>query len=361
MRYKKASVLLFVMAMIFASSVILMSIAEYASIALRSRATASKEYDLRLDAYSALNATAAILNEYAEIDGGIYSVLQGWEKPFADGRISLPSGSQADVVVVDESGKIPLRNTSSSKLAKYLEALGLSETDSLKYSDLINDWIDSNDNADIRGAEYLDYDHNSALPPNRPMESFRELAFVKDAKDIFFDENGEPTELYRKFTSVFSLEPFKNINLNSASEEVLNVLMESEDKDYTQNLYLALRGKIGAVDNDILWCKNSADLRNRGVSEYPTQNAAFKAQFLKIFITIKRGLAQYNLVAYYTDATTYASMRKTSTNTSSRSSKSSSTSSASKQSFENGTINASASKKANKSGFKVVKIREFSR
>ena len=80
---KSASVLLFVMVLIFAASAILVSIGEYASVALRSRASSAKEFDLRLDAYNALNVAIAVIEEYSEIDGGIFSELQGWGKPFA--------------------------------------------------------------------------------------------------------------------------------------------------------------------------------------------------------------------------------------------------------------------------------------
>lgn len=379
-RGKKSSVLLFVMLMIFASAAILASLAECALVALKSRASAAAESKLRLDAYSALNAAVAVLEEYAEIDGGIYAQTQGWGKPFADGRVAMPNGGEAEVEISDESGKIPLRAVKSGYVAKILETLGLSENDAQKYADLIFDWCDPDDSASAFGAEYEDYDTLAPQPLNRPMESFRELSFIKDAAEIFFDETGAPTELYKKFAAIFSLEPFSKVNLNAAEEDVLFAMMEAEQKDYDRSLYDALRGNVGGIKDGIVWCKDSEELQNRGVSEYPQQNSSFSAQFLKISITVKRGLGQYKLVAYYTDPAQYASLMssgapgaQTSADTStSRSDASRSapaadstqtqrqtTSSAGK--FENGAINSAAKQAAKRGSFKIVKIRECGR
>ena len=361
---KKASVLLFVMMIIFASSAIVVAIAEYASVALRTRASSAKDFDLRYDAFSALNAAIAILEEYSEIDEGIFSGAQGWNKPFAEKRISLPSGSDVEVEIIDESGKIPLRAVPTATLAKILETLGLTERDATEYADLISDWCDKNDSMLFSGAEYTEYDTGTTEPLNRPMETFRELLYVKDANVAFFDERQRPTELYKKFTAIFSLEPFKKINLNAASEDVLYTLMEAEDKNYDTNLYLALRGEIGSISDGITWCKNATDLYNRGVIEYPTNMTTFNAQLLKINITIKRGLAQYRMTAYYANSTEYAQLldgnqNSTSTensknqNSQSRNSNRKATTS---NKFENGVINSESKSASKKGTFKIVKI-----
>ena len=379
-RGKKSSVLLFVMLMIFAASAILTAIAEYAAIALKSRASAAAESKLRLGAYSALNAAIAVLEEYAEIDGGIYAQSQGWGKPLADGRVSLPDGGEAEVEISDESGKIPLRAVKADYVAKILESLGMSENDAQKYADLISDWCDSDDSASTFGAEAEDYGAFSPQPLNRPMESFRELAFIKDAAEIFFDENGAPTELYKKFSSIFSLEPFSKVNLNAAEEDVLFAMMEAEQKDYDRSLYEALRGDVGGIKDGIVWCKDSEELQNRGVSEYPQQNSAFAAQFLKISVTVKRGLGQYKLIAYYADPAQYSSLMSsnstaaqtsaaasTSKSEASRSAPSADSKQTSQQTtsaegkFENGAINSAAKQAAKRGSFKVVKIRESGR
>ncbi len=346
---KKGSVLLFVLLVVFASAAILASIAEYASVALRSRASAANEFELRLDAYSALNAAVAVLEEYSEIDGGLFSARQGWGKPFADGRVRLPDGAEAEVVISDESGKIPLRAVKSGRLAKIMESFGVSERDSQKYADLIADWVDADDSPSVSGAEYSDYDRGAALPPNRPMESFAELALVKDLDFAFFDADSKPTELFEKFAAVFSLERFTKTNLNAASDAVLEALMFAEQKDFSPSLSAAIRGDIGYVKDGIFWCRSAEDLLGRGAGEYPTEATAFKAQYFVIKIDISRGLARYKLVAHYADPSAFAS------------GKSGAKKSAAGSAFENGVINAAASKAVKKGTFKIVKIMELAK
>ncbi len=305
---KKGSVLLFVMAIIFASSAILVSIAEYSRLFYGVRASMAKDFELRQDAYSALNVVIAVLKEYTEIDGDIYAATQGWENPFADKRITLPSGADVEVNVVDESGKIPLRSISVERLKKLLEAMNLNERDAQIYADVLFDWIDNDNSSRIQGAEIENYDDYTPRPPNRPLESFMELRDIKDLSDAFFDEHGKPTLLCTQFSEIFSLEAFSKTNLNSASESVLKVLLDAEEKTYSKDLFLALRGEAGSVSDGILWCKNQADLQSRGVADYPNIDVCYSAKYLKINITVKRGLGRYHLCVHYTNADEYASI-----------------------------------------------------
>lgn len=348
---KRGSVLLFVLLVVFASAAILASVAEYASVALRSRAAAANEFELRHDAYSALNAAVAVLEEYSEIDGGLFSARQGWGRPFADGRIQMPDGAEAEVAISDESGKIPLRAVKSDRLAKIIESFGVSERDSQKYADLITDWVDADDSPSVSGAEYSDYDRGAALPPNRPMESFAELALVRDLDFAFFDADSKPTPLFEKFAAVFSLERFSKTNLNAASDAVLEALMFAEQKDFSPSLPSAIRGDIGYVKDGIFWCKSAEDLLGRGAGEYPTTATEFKVQYFVITIDVSRGLARYKLVAHYAAPSAF-----TSSDSGAGSKKS-----ASGSAFENGAINAAASKAAKKGTFKIVKIMEFAK
>ena len=66
-------------------------------------AAAMLEQELKRDAVSAVIAAVAVLREYAEIDGGLYSDSQGWSRPLSDGRIVF-DGCEVDVIISDESG-----------------------------------------------------------------------------------------------------------------------------------------------------------------------------------------------------------------------------------------------------------------
>ncbi len=298
-RNRRGSALIFVLGLILAISAISVVLIEYAQIELKPRATSMNQQVLRQEAYAALTASIAVIEEYNAIDKGIFSDLQGWDKPLEDGRVKLPQGSSIEVNVSDESAKISLRSLDRNALAKILEYLGISQRDSETCADCIIDWCDEDTVESISGAEKDSYTDDEPMPPNRPMESFNELRYIQNICDFMFDENGEPTELYKRFTNIITLENTPECNLNCASDDTLGALLAIEDKDYDPNLRRAIRGEIGIVENNIRWVKSNAEILARGASDIPTRNVTYQAKMLKIQIRVKRGIAEYNLDAFY--------------------------------------------------------------
>ncbi len=299
MKTRRANALIFVLGLIFATSIIAVGIVEHSMNTLKTRASVVYEQELRRDAYSALYASLAVLSEYFEIDKNIYSSEQGWKKPLDDKRVEFENGSVAEVIISDESGKLSLSSLTSEELAKIFEEMEIYSNDAKEMADCIIDWSDNNTNASLNGAEEDDYNDDEPKPPNRPIRSFDEFKFIKKVRDIFFDENGNPTPHFETFTKGVSLEHFDSVNLNSASPETLKMMLDIEDKDYDENLYDALRGKVGQISDGIVWVKNLSELRERTSAEVPTKRRSFTAQLLKIDIKIKRGIGEYRLRAYY--------------------------------------------------------------
>ena len=66
MKLRKANALIFTLGLIFAASIVAVGIVEHASNALKTRASSVCEQSLRVDAYSALYASLAVLSEYRE-------------------------------------------------------------------------------------------------------------------------------------------------------------------------------------------------------------------------------------------------------------------------------------------------------
>ncbi len=310
MKTRRANALIFVLGLIFATSIIAVGIVEHAMNTLKTRASVVYEQELRRDAYSALYASLAVLSEYFEIDKNIYSAEQGWEKPLDDKRVEFENGSVAEVVISDESGKLSLSSLTSAELAKIFEEMEISSNDAKEMADCIIDWSDNNTEVSLNGAEDDDYSDDEPKPPNRPIRSFDEFKFIKKVKDIFFDENGNPTSYFEAFTKGVSLEHFDSVNLNSASPETLKMMLDIEDKDYDENLYDALRGKVGQISDGIVWVKNLAELRERTSAEVPTKRRTFTAQLLKIDVKIKRGIGEYRLRAYYGTTAAVSSYKK---------------------------------------------------
>lgn len=302
-RKRRAAALIFVLGLITLTAIVATGIVELASQRLKPLASSSLEAQLKLDAHSALSAAVAVLREYAEIDGGLYAPSQGWNNPLADSRIEFEE-SQVEVKITDESGKIPIANLTPEKLVKIFEEWGITSSGAQQAADCIIDWSDADDARRIFGAEYDDYDKGTPRPPNRALKSFSELAYIKYANEIFFDREGNPTDYYRIFAENISLENFAKTNLNSASEETLALLCIFDSEDYEEDLYKAIRGEIGSISDGKYWVENAAEIENRGARYVPRSNANVKATLLKIEINVKRGIAEYKLVAYYGSETT---------------------------------------------------------
>ena len=62
MKLRKANALIFTLGLIFAASIVAVGIVEHASNALKTRASSVCEQSLRVDAYSALYASLAVLS-----------------------------------------------------------------------------------------------------------------------------------------------------------------------------------------------------------------------------------------------------------------------------------------------------------
>ncbi|MBR7106175.1 MAG: general secretion pathway protein GspK [Opitutales bacterium] len=310
MKSRKANVLIFVLGLIFASSIIAVSIVEHASRTLKTRASSVCQQELRTQAYSALYASLAVLSEYYEIDKNLYSAKQGWEKPLEDKRIEFDDGTIAEVVISDESGKLPLSDLNATELTAIFEEMEISTNDAQEMASCIIDWSDNNTAALVDGAEQDDYEDDHPKPPNRPIQSFDEFRYIEKVRDVFFDENGEPTEAFKTFRKGISLEHFDRVNLNSASPETLKMMLDIEDKDYEDDLYDALQGKTGMVSDGIVWVKNLAELQERTSAEVPSKRSVYTVQLLKIEITIKRGIGEYYLCAYYANKRTVSAYDK---------------------------------------------------
>ena len=291
----------FVLGIVFIASILSVYLIEYSVAELKPRASSAYERSLRMDAYSALYAAVAVLEEYYEIDGGIYAASQGWEYPLADGRVELPRGGEMQVKITDESSKIPLSKLTSEELVSIFEEMQFSTSIAQTLAECILDWSDSDDSARLNGAERDDYDDDEAFPPNRAIRNLSELKYIKNVQDYFFDENGFPNEYYKAFSEIVSAEDFDKVNLNSASPQVLNMLLVIDGKTYDPALYDAIRGKIGSIEDGIVWIKNSTEALNRGASEVPSKHGGCQPALLKIEVTIKRGSGEYYLCGYYAE------------------------------------------------------------
>jgi general secretion pathway protein K len=133
--------------------------------------------------------------------------------------------------IKDENGKISINSTNKIILNKLLAYSGVKEKlDQDIISDSILDWIDSNKNHRINGAEddYYRTQHPPYLAKNGKFETLSELLKVRGVtEEIFYGSQEEDGE-YKGIAQFLTVYKFASINPNTASEEMLNIIHSPE-------------------------------------------------------------------------------------------------------------------------------------
>ncbi len=220
---RRGSIVLLILVMIFLLSALIVQFTEKAMSEIAVEAHYADRERLRVTAYSALESTLAVLADVFAVDGSLTSPAQGWEDPLAMAGFPAEPNMKVTVTFSDESGKLPLNSMDELSLGLLFDRMGLNRDDALHLSETLLDWIDTDDETRLDGAE-SDLYGEAEWPyhaSNQPVRHLSELALVDGFKELFFDEGGRPNELYRQFADTVSLYSDGNLNANSASELAL--------------------------------------------------------------------------------------------------------------------------------------------
>lgn len=252
--------------------------------------------DLRVEAYSALEASLAVLNIFHEVDETLWSPGQGWANPleFADYR--TPEGMQVDVAFHDESGKFALNEIEYNLLRLVFEELGFTMADAEELADGLLDWIDEDDLARLNGFDGDDYRNLSPQgynPANQPVRSWDELALIRPFDTLFFDENGLPLPVYEEFKNAFSLVHNGPVNINSAPPIVLRILeLQGILDPYNLEAYRAGADREPGTDDDRI--VRQTDIG--GIFLDPENSTVTtEIELLEVAVTVTRGDASFLL------------------------------------------------------------------
>jgi len=254
---------------------------------------------LRVDAYSALEVTLAVLEDFRQAGGGLHSPSEGWSDPLGWAAWSPEDGNTVEVSFQDESGKIPLMHVDPGILVGVFENWQMPQSDSQHLADVLLAWMQQN---------YLptsgiapDYEQSTPAfdPPERSMRSYSELAAIDFAKDVFFDKAGRPNDLWWRFHNDFSIFNFPRPNINGANADVLAGLGQCSDNDQ-QNISDYLNGSGGYKAVTPLgkqWFTSSGDVSGVVGSQGNSRAFASTIAALRILITVHDGSSQYHLSA----------------------------------------------------------------
>jgi len=293
---RRSSVIILVLVTLLFTAVALTAFVEKAGNDLMVEVRQADAHRLRQEAFSALEVTLAVLEDFREADNGLHSPAEGWGDPLGWAGYTPTEGRTVDIAFQDESGKIPLKRADLTTMTNLFEYWQMSSADAAKLADAIAGWMQT-------GYVYsttLNPDYpNAAIPyaePQRPLRAFSELAAIDVAKEAFFDENGLPNASYWRFVNDVSIFNFPNPNVNGANADVMAAVGQYTDAQQQKiSDYLSGSGQFAQQGQQ--WFQDSTTLANvAGLGGNATQFVTTIAA-LRITITVHEGGSHFRLSA----------------------------------------------------------------
>ncbi|HEY5079342.1 MAG TPA: hypothetical protein VII43_05825 [Opitutaceae bacterium] len=251
---------------------------------------------LRQEAFSALEVTLAVLEDFRQADNGLHSSGEGWGDPLTWAGWTPSEGRKVEIAFQDESGKIPLLHADLPTLTNLFENWQMAPIDAGKLADSIIGWMQGG----YLYSTALSTDYGQAqIPyaePERPMRSFSELAAIDVAKEVFFDENGVPNENFWRFVNDCSIFTFAQPDINGANADVMAAVGQYTDTQQKHiGDYLAGSGEYSQQGQQ--YFQNTSGLS--AIAGLGGSAAPFGTTItaLRILITVHDGRSQYRLAA----------------------------------------------------------------
>jgi general secretion pathway protein K len=295
----RGSVLVIVMITLLFASFALVAFIERAANDLLVDQREAETRRLRREAYSALEVTLAVLEDFRLAMNGLHSPAEGWNDPLAFAGYTPTEDRKVEIAFEDESGKISLPQANGQVLSRLFQSWDITQSESDNLADALMGWMQRGHI--YRTAVTPDYDQG-AIPyevPGRPLRSFSELAAIAVVREKFYDSEGRPNDYWRRFAAAVSLLNFTRPNLNGARPESL-VALGQFDNTSQQNLsdFLNGRGTYQAQGPGYFQNVNEA-ARLTGPGGNPNAFAT-TISALRVSITVHDGRSQFRLSAIVT-------------------------------------------------------------
>ena len=256
---QRGSVIIFVLGVILLTSFLITRLMDRAAVELAAESKASSRTGMRQEAYSALQASLAVIADYAAADNGLHAAEQGWARPLESMNYIPGTGYKVYVSVEDETGKISLPAVDETVLRGYLDAIGCPATSLDELVDALLVWTKANHVP--QGGEYTAESFGgSTLPykaPQRALRSFEELRAIPVALKVFFDEQGHWNEIGQQFMAGASLFQYSASNVNSARPEGMlalgldvahiDSLVQARDTNRASNSFYRSTGDLSGI------------------------------------------------------------------------------------------------------------------
>ena len=254
---------------------------------------------LRVEAYSALETTLAVLQEFRTVDGGLYSPAEGWGAPLDFAGYAPPEGLVVEAAIEDESGKIPLPHADFQTLRDLFLLFDLKQSDAERLADALLVWMHQGyEPVDSFSARATDYER-AALPhdpPARSLHSFSELASIQFVRDLFYDDQGRPNDLWRRFADSVSLYDFTQPNLNGARDTTLAAL-GSYDVTSIKMITDYLGGLGSYTRQGPAYFRTSQDVAGLVGQAAMSSRLGTQVRCLRITVTVREGSTSFRVSA----------------------------------------------------------------
>ena len=293
-RRREGTVLVLVLAFVVLLTFIVTAFLEDATAKIKYYGLFHNRDDLRVDAYSALESSLAVLSMYREVEEALWGPSQGWGDPLATTDFEPQNAGSVRVEYTDESGRLPLHSLEYADLLILFELLDFSLPDREALADGFLDWTDEDNDRRLNGFDGDDYEDFEPpyLPANGPVETFDEFRLIRPFDELFFDEKGNPLPEWNRFRSSVSLYNEGPVNINAAPPLVIQFLTEKRLLDpYGLDRYKSgVDGEPGTEDDRLLTGEDQGILLE-GAGEY----ASTEASLLRVKSIASRGQARFEV------------------------------------------------------------------
>lgn len=252
---------------------------------------------LRMEAYSALEVTLAVLERFREVNNGLRSPSEGWHEPLEFAGYKPAEGRKVHIAFEDESGKISLPRVNAQVLTNLFKNWELTEPDAEALADALMGWMNK---SHVYSTSVSPNYETSEIPyeaPGRPLRSFQELLAIDKVREMFFDEDGRPNDLWRRFASAVSLLNFQRPNINGAKPDTLAAVgMFDQTQQASIRDYIQGTGNFEAQGPGFF--QNPAEAQRIAVGTGGDPNGfASTISALRIVVTVVEGRTEYRLSA----------------------------------------------------------------
>ena len=293
-RGRRGSVIVIVMVTLLFTTFALVAFMERASVDLLVEQRESVTRRLRIEAYSALETTLAVLEDFREVGQGLRSPSEGWADPLGFAGYVPADGRVVEVAFEDESGKISLPRANVNVLVNLFKNWGIVQAEAEALADALLGWM-KRDHVYTSSIQ-PDYDQGALPfePPRRSLRSFHELAAIEKVREVFYDTDGRPNEYWKRFADSVSLLDFQRPNINGAKPDTLAALGQF-DEQQQRNIGDYLRGAGTYQSTGPGFFQNPIDAQRVAGPAGDTTAFATTISALRIIVTVRDGRTEFRM------------------------------------------------------------------